>query len=101
MISTGDIKKNYEVIGVVATLVDDQAEIAGKGGCGGVTSTTVTEDANRTYKKGAQQLLELAKAEGGNAVIYAVFDYRIAVRGSGNLAKQVKELFCYGTAVKF
>ena len=44
--------------------------------------------------------MDLAKKKGGDAVVYATFDYRIAVKGTGNLAKQVKELFCYGTAVK-
>jgi len=100
MVSTGDLKQNYEVLGIVAANVDDQNTVAGKGGCGGATITSVTVDANTTYQKGADRLLELAKKKGGDAVVYATFDYRIAIKGAGNLAKQVKELFCYGTAVK-
>jgi len=100
MVSTGDLKQNYEVLGIVAANVDDQNTVAGKGGCGGATTTSVTVDANTTYQKGADRLLELAKKKGGDAVVYATFDYRIAIKGAGNLAKQVKELFCYGTAVK-
>lgn len=100
MVSTGDLKQNYEVLGIVAANVDDQNTVEGKGGCGGETTTSVTVDANTTYQKGADRLLELAKKKGGDAVVYATFDYRIAIKGAGNLAKQVKELFCYGTAVK-
>jgi len=100
MVSTGDLKQNYEVLGIVAANVDDQNTVAGKGGCVDATTTSVTVDANTTYQKGADRLLELAKKKGGDAVVYATFDYRIAIKGAGNLAKQVKELFCYGTAVK-
>ena len=52
------------------------------------------------YNKGAEELVSLAKKKGGNAVICASFEYRIAISGAGKFAKQVKELFCYGTAVK-
>lgn len=100
MVTTGDLKQNYDVLGIVGTTVDDQNSVEGKGGCGGATTTSVTVDANSTYQKGADRLLDLAKKKGGDAVVYATFDYRIAIKGTGNLAKQVKELFCYGTAVK-
>jgi uncharacterized protein YbjQ (UPF0145 family) len=100
MVTTGDLKQNYDVLGIVGTTVNDQTTVQGKGGCGGSTTTSVTVDVNTTYQKGADELLKLAMAKGGDAVVYATFDYRIAIRGTGNLAKQVKELFCYGTAVK-
>jgi uncharacterized protein YbjQ (UPF0145 family) len=52
------------------------------------------------YQKGASELLKLSSEKGGDAVIYANFEYRIAIKGSGTTAKQVNELFCYGTSVK-
>ena len=101
MISTGDIKeKNYKILGIVGTTVNNQTSVQGKGGCGGKTTTEVSVDTNSMYQKGADELLKLSKEKGGDAVIYANFEYRIAVKGTGNLAKQVNELFCYGTAVK-
>lgn len=96
MVTTGDLKQDYTVLGIVGATVDDQNPVEAKGGCGGSSTTSVTIDANTTYQKGAERLLALAMEKGGDAVIYATFDYRIAVKA----AKQVKELFCYGTAVK-
>lgn len=100
MVTTGDLKQNYDVLGIVGATVDDQNSVEGKAGCGGATTTTISVDANTTYQKGAERLMELSREKGGDAVVYATFDYRIAIKGAGNLAKQVKELFCYGTAVK-
>jgi len=57
-------------------------------------------DTNSMYEEGAAKLLKLATEKGGDAVIYANFEYRISITGSGNTAKQVKELFCYGTCDK-
>lgn len=101
MVCTGDIKdKKYEIVDIVGALVDDQSSVE-TSGCMGKNSTSVSVDANAMYSKGAQALLEAAKAKGGDAVIHASFEYRVAVKGTGQLASQVKELFCYGTAVKF
>ena len=49
---------------------------------------------------GAEELLRLSTKKGGDAVIYANFEYRIATTGTGRGLKHVKELFCYGTCVK-
>ena len=101
MISTGDIKdKKYTILGIVGTTVSDQDSVEAKGGCGGASTTDITVDTNSMYGKGANELLALSSGKGGNAVIYANFEFRIAVKGSGNAVKQVTELFCYGTAVK-
>lgn len=101
MVCTGDIKeKKYEILDVVGTLVNDQASVE-TSGCMGKNATNVSADANAMYSKGAQALLEAAQAKDGDAVIHASFEYRVAVKGTGQLASQVKELFCYGTAVKF
>ena len=100
MVSTGDIKdKKYEIVDIVGALVDDQSSVE-TSGCMGKNSTSVSVDADAMYSKGAQALLSAAQAKGGNAVIHANFDYRVAIKGTGQLASQVKELFCYGTAVK-
>jgi len=101
MISTGDIKdKKYTILGIVGTHVSNQDKIEGKSGCIGASTTDITVDTNSMYGKGANELVSLASAKGGNAVIYANFEFRVAVKGVGNSAKQVTELFCYGTAVK-
>ena len=101
MISTGDIKdKNYTILGVVGATVNNQSKVDGKGGCGGKTTTEISVDTNSMYQKGASELMKLSSEKGGDAIIYANFEYRIAIKGTGNLAKQVNELFCYGTAVK-
>jgi uncharacterized protein YbjQ (UPF0145 family) len=101
MITTGDINKSYDILGIVGTHVSNQDEVTNKGGCGGNTNSTVSVTTNEMYSKGAEDLVSLAKGKGGNAVVYASFEYRIAISGTGNLSKQVKELFCYGTAIKF
>lgn len=103
MLSTGDIKQKYEIIGLVGSTINNQetADVKGGcGGCGGPTTTEISISTEETYERASQKLLHLAKKKGGDAVIYATFDYRIAISGAGNLTKQVKELFCYGTAVK-
>ena len=101
MVCTGDIKeKKYEILDVVGALVNDQESVETKG-CMGSNETKVSVDANAMYSKGAQALFEAAQAKGGDAVIHASFDYRMAVKKSGQNVSQVKELFCYGTAVKF
>ena len=103
MVSTGDINKKYKIIGIVGSNINNQeaaTEAGGCGGCGGPVSTEVSISTEQTYEKAAETLLELAKQKGGDAIIYATFEYRIAVSGTGNFTKQVKELFCYGTAVK-
>jgi len=39
MVTTGDLKQNYDVLGIVGTTVNDQTTVQGKGGCGGSTTT--------------------------------------------------------------
>ena len=101
MIATGDIKgKNYEIIGIIGATVNNQSVEEKKGIFGIKYDTVVDIDTNSMYEEGAAKLLKLANEKGGDAVIHANFEYRIAITGSGNTAKQVKELFCYGTCVK-
>lgn len=104
MVSTGDIRNaNYNVLGVVGALVNDKNEVtAESSGCGqsGKSTSYVTVDANSMYQKGAAELLKNAGKIGGNAVIYASFEYRISVTGKAPNIERVKELFCCGTAVQ-
>ena len=46
------------------------------------------------------QIFKNAEKIGGNAVIYASFEYRISVTGKAPNIERVKELFCCGTAVQ-
>ena len=102
IVSSGDINKSYTVIGIVGTNVSNQEPVKSEAGCmGGNAATQVSVDTEAMYEKGANELFLLSKNKGGDAVIFANFEYRIALSGSGQTAKQVKELFCYGTAVKF
>ena len=119
VVSTGDLKTEYSVIGVVGAHVDNtdsEPSAEGCGGCGGPTNTRVYVTISATYERGRQALLEKAIASGGNAVIFARFEHRIALetladpagavgklfgqKGSDTKTSQVTELFCYGTAVK-
>jgi uncharacterized protein YbjQ (UPF0145 family) len=100
MLSTGNINKPYEIIGLVGGVVDNQEGVAAQGGCAGETTTHISHDLSTTYARGETLLLGKAAERGGNAVIFAKFDYRIAVSKVGAAVKQVQELYCYGTAVK-
>ena len=101
MITTGDINKPYEILCIVGTNVSNQNDVENNSGCAGNTSSKVSISTNDMYSKGADKLVSLAKGKGGDAVVNASFEYRIAISGTGNFTKQVKELFCFGTAVKF
>jgi hypothetical protein len=101
MISTGDIKeKKYKILGIVGAVVNNQATEEKEGFFGIKYDSEIDIDTNSMYEMGASELLKLSANKGGDAVIFASFEYRIAIQGTGNLAKQVKELFCYGTSVK-
>ena len=91
MITTGDINQKYTIIGIVGTTVNNQDTVKNEGGCGGNATSEVSVDTNAMYNKGADELVRLAKAKGGNAVVHANFEYRIAISGAGKFAKQLKE----------
>ena len=100
MLSTGDINRKYEIIGLIGGLVDNQDSVQ-TSTCMGAGTAPVSHDAMTTYARGEDLLLRQARQRGGNGVIFARFDYRIAVQTLGKSSRQVQELFCYGTAVKF
>ena len=85
---TSGLNERYEIIDSVFAM-DSHA--------GGFLSAANPEKAFVGVKK---QLAQKAIEIGGNAVINCSFEYRVAV-GDGLLgAKQVMEIFAYGTVVK-
>ena len=119
MLSTGNIEKKYSTLGLVGCTVNNKTAESGDGagGCsGGPTAAYVSTE--ELYSMAEKELLALANKKGGDGVVYANFQYRIAVEqvadavggvmkafgsktASSTQAQQVIELFCYGTAVKF
>ena len=118
----GNVK--YTTLGIVGTKVDNTDSVtenhAGCNGCGGCgahsTNTRVYLSIEETYNRAASELLKLAKARGGNAVINASFEHRVSVEALQTMANitnlldifknktetefnQVFELMSYGTAV--
>ena len=101
---------NYRIIGIVGVSVDnkDAQNVTPTGcqlgGCGGPTVVRVYVSIPETYQRGAKALLVRARSMGGDAVIHAQFEYRMAIEtlGMGKQARtnQVFELMCVGTAVK-
>ena len=121
LVSTGDIPNKYSIIGIVGARVDNTDSTITKapscGGCGGGNTTArIYVSTDTTYKRGADALLAAAKDKGGNAVVFARFEHRIAIEmlsdaggavkkifdktASDSKASQVLELLCSGTAVK-
>lgn len=84
IISTGDIRQNYKIIDVVfAYGCQKEGVILGL-------------NKDKAFEKVKNDLAKSASSIGADAVIYATFDYRIAVDGK----KQVLEFIANGTAVK-
>ncbi len=88
LITTGDIKEDYEIIDAVFS-IDSCQEGFFKGA-----------DPNKAFEKVKEGLRLKAKELGGHAVINCQFEYRIAVTQGFGGSKQVVEIFAYGTAVR-
>ena len=89
LITTGDIKEDYEVIDAVFAL-DSCKESFFKGA-----------DPNVAFDRVKNALREKAAQLGGHAVINCQFEYRVAVSSNAfSGSKQVIEIFAYGTAVR-
>lgn len=89
IISTGDIRQNYQILDVVFAM-DSHKE--------GFLSAA---DPNKAFEGVKKQLEAKCLALNGNAVINCEFEYRVAV-GDGFVGKkQVMEIFAYGTIVRF
>ena len=88
LVITGDLNMNYQIIDSVFAM-DNHAE--------GIFSSA---DPGKAFAGVRAQLREKALEKGGNAVVNCMFEYRVSV-GQGLLgAKQVMEIFAYGTVVR-
>lgn len=86
-LTTGDIRSDYDVIGpVFAYGSSDQ----------GILKTANPLEA---YGKVSELLKQAGATAGGDGIVHAHFDYRVAVK-SGCGGGQSFEVFAYGTAVK-
>jgi len=88
LITTGDLKEDYEVIDAVFALDSSQA---------GFLSGA---DPNKAFEKVKNALRAKASELGGHAVINCQFEYRVALAQGLVGSKQVIEIFAYGTAVR-
>lgn len=88
LITTGDIKDDYEIIDAVFAL-DSCKEGFFKGA-----------DPNKAFDKVKDGLRNKASELGGHAVINCQFEYRVALSQGFGGSKQVIEIFAYGTAVR-
>ena len=84
VISTGDIRQDYKIIDVVFAYGYQKEGIL----------LGISKD--KAFEKVKNDLAKSASNIGADAVIYATFDYRVAVDGK----KQVLEFIANGTAVK-
>lgn len=89
IVSTTDIKKDYEILDVVFAY--------GSSGTGWLKTANPME----AYPKVLEELKSNAVKIGAEAIVGATFDYRVAVGTGCSNGKQVFEVFAYGTAVKF
>ena len=90
-VSTSSINQNFEVVDIIFAF-DSHKEGFLEAGA----------DPTKAFVKVVNRLRSICVDLGGDAVINCQFDYRYAVGSSlvGN-AKQVVEIYAYGTAVKF
>lgn len=89
IISTGDIRKNYEIIDTIFA-VDSHKE-----------GFMQAADPNKAFEGVKEQLRKKCTSLKGDAVINCEFEYRVAVADGIMSKKQVMEIFAYGTAVKY
>lgn len=89
IISTGDIRQNYEIIDTIFAM-DSHKE-----------GFLQAADPNKAFEGVKEQLRKKCAALNGDAVINCEFEYRVAVADGMMSKKQVMEIFAYGTAVKF
>jgi hypothetical protein len=85
LISTGDLKQNYEILDAIFALDSHTA---------GLFTSANPEKAFGGVK---EQLIKSCSKLGGNAVINCQFEYRMAI---GKHNAQTVEIFAYGTAVR-
>ena len=87
IISTGDVKGEYEVLDTIFALGSGEAGL-------------FTRAPDNAFKGVKSELISKCKNLGGNAVIFCQFEYRITVNEGLFGNKQGVEIFAYGTAVR-
>ena len=87
LITTGDLKEDYEIIDAIFAIDSCKEGIFGT-------------NPNKAFDKVKERLREKAEELGGHAVINCQFEYRVAVAHGISFDKQVVEIFAYGTAVR-
>lgn len=90
-VSTSSVSQQFEVVDVIFAFDSHKEGFLDNGA-----------DPTKAFVKVVNRLRSICADLGGDAVINCQFDYRYAVGSSlvGN-AKQVIEIYAYGTAVKF
>ena len=88
IISTGDVRQNYEIIDTIFALDSHKA---------GFFSTA---EPHKAFAGVTKQLKDQCKKLKGNAVINCQFEYRNALDSGVFGSKQVIEIFAYGTVVR-
>lgn len=93
--ASGNINREYEVLGIVHTVVVRAQTSAGCSGKGG--GLPVQE----AYQEATKALYASAIASGGDGVIHVSFDYRQSSTNIGcNNNKPLFEVYGWGTAIK-
>ena len=87
IISTGDVKRDYEVLDTIFALGQGEAGL-------------FTRAPDNAFKGVKSELISKCKTLGGNAVIFCQFEYRITLNEGLFGSKQGVEIFAYGTAVR-
>lgn len=88
LITTGDIKEDYEIIDAIFSLDSCKERFF------------TAADPNLAFDKVKDGLRKKAEELNGHAVINCQFEYRIATTQGFGGTKQVIEIFAYGTAVR-
>ncbi len=88
ILSTGDIRQDYTILDTVFAY--------------GSSTEGFLKSANpiEAYKKVGELLKQNAAKIGADGIVYATFDYRVAVKSGCLSGGQAFEVFAYGTAVK-
>jgi len=90
LITTGDIKEPYEILDAIFALDFHKESFFGG-----------SADPAKAFDKVKDKLRVVCKNMGGDAIVNSQFEYRVAsAEGLFGGAKQVIEIFAYGTAVK-
>jgi len=90
LITTGDIKESYEILDAIFALDFHKESFFGG-----------NADPAKAFDKVKEKLRAVCKNMGGDAIVNSQFEYRVAAaEGLFGGAKQVIEIFAYGTAVK-